>query len=130
MHVHAVPCEAQNFLLAPPRVIRKYDHWSQLERESSPECHKLVVLEKPSPYIALLQHRDVGLVADLRRARLEAEVEHAFEGSQLSIDRSVSVAVFLSSFDIEPYLISSNIRNAHPTKEALQMLDTALGFIQ
>jgi hypothetical protein len=77
------------------------------------------VLEKPSPYIALLKHRDIGLVADLRRALLEGEVEHALEGSQLPIDLCIRVAVFLPCFDIGPYLIGSNIRSAHPTKEAL-----------
>src|SRR3989442_9706035 len=86
MEVHAAPCKPQDFLLTPPRIVRKGNHRSQLYGESSPERHKFIVLEKSSPYVALLEHGNIGLMADLWRALLEGEVEHALERSQLPVD--------------------------------------------
>src|SRR5262249_49980723 len=123
MQVHPIPRESQNLLLAPAGIVRKGDHRSQCYGEGSSKCHELTVLKKSSPDIALLEHGNIGFVADLGRALLEGEVEHTLEGSQLAVDLRISVAVFLPRFDIGPDLIGRDIHCAHPPKEALQMFN-------
>ena len=87
------------------------------------ERRELLGFEEPSPDVVLLQHRDVGPVAQL--LSLDREAIHPLQDCELAVDLGVRGTVLLPASDEGPYVGGCDGRHAPGAEHRFQVQSDA-----